>query len=129
MVSYIYIYVCIRFFFNLFRCTIACHKVLANFILKYIFFFQICTFVPYIRLALVISGDLEDTPGPETTLKQNISLYHWNLNVIAAHSCVKVSFLEAYNTVHNFDISCISETFLDYDYSSDDPRLNLQGML
>ena len=40
---------------------------------------------------------------------------------------LKFLFLGAYNTVHDFDVICISETFLDSDYSSDDQRLNLQG--
>ena len=46
---------------------------------------------------------------------------------IAANNFNKVSQIEAYNAIHNFDIICISETFLDSDYLSDDPRLSLQG--
>ena len=40
---------------------------------------------------------------------------------------IKIALLEAYISVNNFDIICITETFLDSDYSSDDPRLSLQG--
>ena len=127
LVSYLYIYVCFRFICNLFWLTIACRKVLAKFLVYYIFFFQICTFVPFLRLALIISGDIETNPGPETLQNQNLSFCHWNLNGITAHNCVKISLLEAYNTVNNFDIICISETFLDSDYLNDDPRLGLQG--
>ena len=68
-----------------------------------------------------------NNPGPENRCNQNISFCHWNLNGIAANNFVKISLLEAYNTVHYFDVICISETFLDSDYSSDDQRLNLQG--
>ena len=52
---------------------------------------------------------------------------HWNLNGIAADKFIKISLLEAYNTIHDFYIICLSETFLDSTYLSDDPRLRLQG--
>ena len=54
-------------------------------------------------------------------------MWHWNLNGIATNNFVKISFIEAYNTIYNYDIICISETFLDSDHSGDDERLNLQG--
>ena len=76
---------------------------------------------------MLISGDIESNPGPENRCNQNISFCHWNLNGKAANNFVKISLLEAYNTVHDFDVICISETFLDSDYSSDDQRLNIQG--
>ena len=40
---------------------------------------------------------------------------------------LKVSHLEAYALTHNFDIMCLSETYLDSSYSSDDQRLQLSG--
>ena len=58
---------------------------------------------------------------------QSLSLCHWNLNGIAANNYIKISPLEAYNAVHNFDRIWISETFLDSDHPSDDHRLGLQG--
>ncbi len=84
-------------------------------------------FVPFIRLSLLISGDIEINPGPEKPCCQDISLCHWNLNGIAANNFVKISLLEAYNAVHDYDIICISETYLDSVYSYDDARLCLQG--
>ena len=38
------------------------------------------SFLPLIRLALIISGDIETNPGPENLCDQNLSLCHWNLN-------------------------------------------------
>ena len=76
---------------------------------------------------MLISGDLVSNPGPENPNNHNIYFCHWNLNGIAANSFVKISLLEAYITVHDFDVICISETFLDLNYSSVDQRLNLQG--
>ena len=58
---------------------------------------------------------------------QSLSLCYWNLNGIAANNYIKISLLEAYNAVHNFDIIGISETFLDSNHPSDDQRLGLQG--
>ena len=75
----------------------------------------------------MISGDIERNPGPENVHNQNLSLCHWNLNGITANNFIKLSLLEAYNTIHNFDLICISETFLDSNYSDDDQRLRLQG--
>ena len=54
------------FSINLLRFTIVCRKAFAKFILQYNFFLLICTFLPFIRLALIISGDIESNPGPET---------------------------------------------------------------
>ena len=120
--------VCSRLFFKLLRLTIAYHKVLTKLLeVRYFFFFQIFLFVPFIRLSLLISGDIGNNPGPEKSRGQDISLCHWNLNGITANNFIKISLLEAYISVHDFDLICITETFLDSDCSSDDPRLSLQG--
>ena len=50
---------------------------------------------------------------------------HWNVNSILAHN--KLTLLEAYNTVHQYDILCISETYLDSSVSDDDTTLSLLG--
>ena len=52
---------------------------------------------------------------------------HWNLNSLPTDNFVKISHLEAYAITHNFDIICLSETFLDTSYSNDDPKLHLPG--
>ena len=112
---------------NLIWFTIAYHKVFTRFIIRYFYFFQIFTFLPYLRLSLILSGDIETNPGPDMSNNQNLSFCHWNLNGIAANNFVKITLLEAYNAIHSFDVICLSETFLDSDYSHDDPRLELQG--
>ena len=61
------------------------------------------------------------------TPAQDLTVCHWNLNGIAAHNFVKISLLEAFISVNKFDIICISETFLDSTYSTDDPRLSIHG--
>ena len=74
---------------------------------------------------LIICGDIETNPGPRKD--QNLSICHWNLNSISAHNFIKFSSLQAFNTIHNFDLICISETFLDSSVSIDESDLNLNG--
>ena len=124
---YIYVYISIRLIINLLCVTIVWRKAFTKILLQYNFLLQICTFLPFIRLALIISGDIETNPGPENVCDQNLSLCHWNLNRITTNNFIKISLLEAYNSIHNFDLICISETFLDSDYSNDDQKLSLQG--
>ena len=56
-----------------------------------------------------------------------IMLCHWNLNSVAACNFIKMSLLPAYNSIHKFDIICLSETYLDNSYHSDDDQLALPG--
>ena len=60
-----------------------------------------------------LSGDIEENPDPKLNSSQNPSIYHWNLNSIAAHNFIKVSLFIAYNSIHKYDIICFSETYLD----------------
>lgn len=94
-----------------------------NFILKLLVFVNI--FYVFISYFLWICGDIEKNPGPNDW--HNLSVCHWNLNSIAAHNFSKLSALQAYNSTHNFDIICLSETFLDSSYSSQDEALVLKG--
>ena len=54
-------------------------------------------------------GDIEKNPGPKYS---SLKFCHWNLNGLRAHNSVKKSLLQAYLIQHNYDIVCISETFL-----------------
>ena len=74
---------------------------------------------------LLRCGDVESNPGPKS--KHCLSVCHYNVNSIVVHNFAKLSSLEAFNAVHDFDIICISESFLDSSFSSDDSTLNLKG--
>ena len=75
----------------------------------------------WLQNLLVLSiGDVEKNPGPKRTLKASLSICHWNLNSISAHNYVKLSLLRAYLAFHNFDIICLSETYLNSSNSPDD---------
>ena len=124
---YIYVYISLLFFVNILWLPIVYHKASAKLLTRYCLFFQICFFLPYIKHALLISGDIETNPGPANLDNQNFSICHWNLNGITANNYIKMCLLEAYNAVHDFDVICLSETFLNSDYQKDEPLLNLQG--
>ena len=78
-------------------------------------------------LLVLLSSDVEINPGPKRTPKANLSIYHWNLNSTSAHNYVKLSLLRAYLAFHNFDIICISETYLNSSNSPDDETLEISG--
>ena len=62
----------------------------------------------YFALRLLQHGYIELNPGPKY-----FSICHGNLNSSTAHNHLKVSQLEASNSLQIFDIICISETHLD----------------
>ena len=71
------------------------------------------------------SGDTEMNPGPNPC--HSFSICHWNLNSLAAHNYLKVSLLRAYVAIKKFDVVCLSETYLDSSYLSDDDNFYLPG--
>ena len=76
-------------------------------------------------LRIISNGDIETNPGPEKNTK--ISFCHWNLNGIAAHNFSKVSLLQAMATKLEYDIICVSETFLDSSFNSLNDWINIEG--
>ena len=76
---------------------------------------------------IILSGDVETNPGPQSKRCQEFSICHWNLNSIATYSLTKVSLLKAYITIYNYDIICFSETYLDSSIPSDDNILEIPG--
>ena len=54
---------------------------------------------------------------------QIFSICHWNLKSLAVHNFSIVNLLPAYNSIHSFDIICLSETFLDSTFQLDHPNL------
>ena len=80
-----------------------------------------------ISFSILLSGDIETNPGPKPIAGQSFSICHWNLNSISAHNFTKISLLTAYVLVHNFDIICLSETYLNSEISTDDKNLEIPG--
>ena len=67
-----------------------------------------------------MSGDIEQNPGPDS-----LNFCTWNLNSISAHDFLRVSLLEAYNSVYNFDLIGIVETHLNS--TVDENKIGLNG--
>ena len=72
------------------------------------------------------SGDVEENPGPKRYSAQYLTICHWNLNSFAAHNFIKVALLKAYLSLHEMDIICLSESYLD-SYAPFDDNLQIPG--
>ena len=81
--------------------------------------------ITFLSLLLIFSNNVELNPGPKKdSSKRNFSKAQWNLTSIAAQNFVKLSQLDTCNTLHSYDLICLSETRLDKGYSLhrvDDP--------
>ena len=53
-------------------------------------------------------GNIESNPGP--LVNNFLKFFHWNLNSICARKTVKIPQIEAYGSLHKFDLIAISET-------------------
>ena len=84
-------------------------------------------YVTWCITVILLFGDTEINPGPKSRSRECFSICHWNLNSISAQSYTKVSLLTAYNLIHNFDIICVSETFLNSETAPNDSNLEIPG--
>ena len=75
----------------------------------------------------ILSGDIEANSG--SISGQSFSICHWNLNSISANNFTEISFLTAYVLVHNFDIICLSEIYLNSETSTDDKNVRNTWLL
>ena len=69
--------------------------------------------------------NIEVNLGPKRS--SNIKSYHWNYNGLAAHDFIKMLLVEAFITTTNFDIVCLSETFLGSTIPCDDKNIQING--
>ena len=91
----------------------------------YAYFYAVCMtcYIIYTQWGfrrILVSGDVETNPGPDT-----LDFCCWNLNSITAHDFLRVSLIEAYNSVYNYDLIGIVETHLDS--TIDEGRLAIDG--
>ena len=70
--------------------------------------------------AILLSGGVETNPGPDA-----LSFCSWNLNSIISHDFLRISLLEAYNSVFSYDLIGIVETHIDS--TGDEDKLALDG--
>ena len=69
-------------------------------------------------------GDIEANHGPKYS---SSTFYHWNFNGLTAHDSIKTSLLQAYISHHNYDIICLSETFLNSSIQTNNDRISIDG--
>ena len=75
-------------------------------------------------LVSVQHGDIEINPGPKEKEPRYFSCCLWNINSLLAHN--KISVLAAYNTIHQYHVICVLETFFDSSVSLDGHILSIQ---
>ena len=74
---------------------------------------------------LLLCGDVELKPGPNQNTAKKLSICHGNHNSIVSHNFVKLVLLKPYNSIHKFDIICLSETYLDSSILHDHSNLEI----
>ena len=78
-------------------------------------------------ISILRSGDIESNPGPRSSYCESLSICHWNLGSLSTNNFIKKDLLSAFNSIHNFDIIFLSETFLDSSFAIDNADLVLQN--
>ena len=68
--------------------------------------------------------DIEENPGPKYFC---LTFCHWHLRGPTAHDSIKILLLQPYVTQHNYDIICLSETFLNSSSDSSSTRISIDG--
>ena len=69
-----------------------------------------------ILMRLALCPDIHPNPGPShlhNFAGGFLSFCNWNLNTLSKEDFVRITLLEAHNTVHNYDIISLCETSLD----------------
>ena len=73
-----------------------------------------------VQTLLILSGNVLENPGPTDC---NLKFFHWNLDSLAARDNSKISLIEAYKSVFNYDLISISDTRLDRSVSNEDTQI------
>ena len=58
---------------------------------------------------------------------QYLTICHWNLGSTPAHNFIKVALLKAHLSVHETNVICLSETYLESFVPVDDDNLQILG--
>ena len=76
---------------------------------------------------IILNGDFETNPGPQSKRWQEYSICHWNLKSIATPIFIKVSLLKTYTTIYDYNVIYLSEIYLDSSIPSDDNNIKIPG--
>ena len=88
----------------------------------HVYIFLCISFYPILN-----AGDIKLNPGPKKNSHSYFSCCHWSVNSLATDNYSKVLTLKTYNSTYKYDFICISETFLDSSFESDEEDLRLDG--
>ena len=75
----------------------------------------------YVSLKIILAGDIHPHPG-----HNSLKFCHWNLNSILTRNKIKISLIEAYNSVFYYDLFAISESLLNK--SIEDDEIYIEGI-
>ena len=75
------------------------------------------------RMLLLLCGDIETNPGPQSNCC--LKFFHWNLNSICARGSIKIPLIEAYNSIHHFDLFAVSESMLSSEINNE--NISIEG--
>ena len=81
----------------------------------------------FFSILVLKAGDIELNPGPNKKSHSYFSCCHWNVNSLPTGNYCKVATLKAYNSVCKYDFLCVSETFLNPSFESNDKDLMIEG--
>ena len=70
-----------------------------------------------VRLLLLVAGDVHPHPAPN---HNSLKFCHWNLNSILTRDEIKISLIEAYNSIFHYDFFAISESLLNESIENND---------
>ena len=125
VIHYYFTSVCVPWFFSrdsVLKITIKfCILIFLLFHIFEIVFAWLCS------LLVMLSGDVEVNPGPKKKDKDCRSICHWNLSKISAYDYSKLFVLHLYNSLHKFDIICLSETYLHSNTPLNDDNLEISS--
>ena len=108
---------------NLYQVSSRLIKIIPEFFgLRFLKIADIAVFLFLFQNLLSCGDDIEENPGPKYS---SLAFCHWNLNRLTAHDSTKISLLQVYVTQHNYDIICLTETFLNSFILSDDNRITI----
>ena len=118
------------FYFLTKFCVFSLLTVVLKFTVHSIFFIKILNVLYssyFLHLLLLQHGDIESNPGPKKEQIKYLSCCHWNVNSLLAQNMCKISQIEAYNSLYNYDFICISETYFDSSILEGDRNFQLNG--
>ena len=115
------------FFFVVFRTKVNVIIIQFEHILYWNILSSFISNIWYCKCLLQLTGDIDLNPGLKPNYWKKLLGCHWNLNSITSHNFIKVSLLMAYNSIHKFDVICLSETYLNSETLSNIKKLNVPG--